>query len=209
MLAFSPLLFRERVSGNHEIRLVGDAGHLLIASPLDNILEAASNWSGVVEIAGNLADIGKKGVVEPPAFEERMVWETLPGSGICTRAKTGEKWKYVSAPDPECINSLRGSLMAKWKTLCDRNPTKAIRWCESEDPKKWGLENLPQLRIAEHQNAAFTPIKQHAFLLYWPGKVEVTGHTAWQRLIWDCGLGSKTGLGVGMVELRREARRCS
>lgn len=199
LMVMSPLAFRDRVSGERDIRMIGKEGKMMIASPLDNIIEAIDRWTGVAEIAGNLVDIGRKDSVDQPVFEERMVWESVPGTGICVRADVDGKRKYISPAHPECGVSLAKAMQAKWEELCRRNLSKAIRWSEAEDPVKWGEENPPTIKIVSYRNNILSPIKEKAMVVHWPGRVEVEGSVAWQRLVWDCGIGVKTGLGVGMV----------
>ena len=199
LMVMSPLIFRERVVGEKNIRMIGNEGKLVLASPLDNIIEAINGWTGVAEIAGNLVDVGRKDAVDQPVFEERMVWGSVAGSGICVRAEVEGKRKYISPAHPECESALTKSMQGKWRELCRRNFSKAVRWSESGDPVKWGEENPPMIKIVSYLNNILSPIKEKAWIVHWPGRVEVVGSVAWQRLVWDCGLGVKTGLGVGMV----------
>jgi len=203
LLVISPLFFKKRNPEMDHIRLIGNSGYLTIASALQEVLMRIGEMSGPLELVGNLCDIGEKSFVDGPAFEEEMIWATAPRTGIITKETvergTG-RFIYPRANKTKCEEALQRSLLWKWRQFCKEEESKAIRWCEVEDPTQWGESNPPQVEILKSDCPFQEKIKEGSVAMGWPGKVKITGHHAWQRLIWACGLGTKTGLGFGMVE---------
>lgn len=209
LICFSSLLFQQRETTlkSDKIRLCGNSGSLLIASPLQNILDAISEISGEITIAGNLADLGKKQLLDNPDFQEEMTWKTLPGSGICVRetfpdgAKGRSGLHLFPQKDKEkCQTAIQRALTFKYRYLCEKDSAKAIRWCENENLTEWGEKNPPQIEILQNLGYYRENIREDAEAYAWPATIKITGHTTWQRLAWDSGLGIRTGLGFGMVE---------
>lgn len=210
LICFSPLIFKERSHETPKIRLKGTKGYFLVSSPIKTILEAIGNISGEIEIAGNVCNIVGIKIKDEIDFANCMVWETMTGSGMCTKKPSLIKCETFVSPKSDgnqiCEKSLLNSLQTKWKELCKVDLNRAIRWCEDDEPLQWMKDNLPTIRIVKVESAKIEKIKENANSLSWTGKIEVNGHTAWQRLIWDCGLGSKTGVGNGAVEPREDAK---
>ena len=202
---------REAARDSDKIRLIGDRGSILVATPLQSasgdgghsVIDAISEIQGQVEIAGNLCDIGKKELLDNPDFVEEMLWLTVPGTGVCTRQvapdKKSGRFIYPKSDKAACEATLTRTLLTKWKYFAEREPQKAVRWCES-DSLTWGDEHPPTVEIISHKLPFREKIKEGATHSAWSGQIKVSGHTAWQRLVWDCGLGTRTGLGLGMVE---------
>lgn len=207
LVCFSPLLFKQRQRQGPALRLTGRAGYFYLATPLPSILSAVERLPKTIDIAGNLLDIGKVELASPPEFTEEMTWRSFPGSGICTRQITIEgglkKGRFIFPEDQksDCENVLARTLLTKWAFLAEREPSRAVRWCGDANPLTWAANNMPKVEILSFFAPKREKIKEGATHHYWPGTVKLTGNPAWQRLVWDCGLGTRTGLGLGMVEL--------
>jgi CRISPR-associated endoribonuclease Cas6 len=210
LICFSPLLFKERKVEGDKIRLKGKWGSFLVSSPINEIIKGFENFPKEIEIAGNSCNIQSFEIKDDVNFENRMVWKTLPGAGICTKKPSLEKTETFVTPkiDGEaiCEQSLLNSLNTKWAELCKVEADKAIRWCDDNSPSTWAMSNQPKIKILKFDYPKLNNIKKNSKSFSWSGIIEVTGHEAWQRLIWDTGLGSKTGVGHGSVEPKTEKR---
>jgi CRISPR-associated endoribonuclease Cas6 len=204
----SPILCYEKKLEKDKIRFITKKTSFLVASPLNSMVEKIGNLFGEIEIGGNICNLVKTELVDNVEFEEEMLWRTFPGSGICTkdpRKIKGETFIFPNTIDKEhCEKALSLTLQTKWQTLCKEQKEKAIRWCEDESPEEWGKNNSPKVEIVHALGRNKEKIKDKAIALCWGGTVKITGNPAWQRLIWDTGLGIKTGVGFGMVEPKRE-----
>lgn len=208
LICFSPLLFKDRTKENDKIRLKGKRGSFYISSPIKKIIEAVKNLPAEMEIAGNACNIQKIEIKDDVNFDEKMIWQTIPGAGICTKKPSLEKTETFVSPkvdgEATCEQSLLNSLNTKWRELCKMDENKAINWCGEDKPQEWANANQPKIKITKFELPKLNKIKENSKSLSWSGVIEVTGHEAWQRLIWETGLGSKTGVGHGAVEPKKD-----
>lgn len=205
LISFSTLFFPKRTIKGNKIKLEGKKGYFFVSSPLKPIVEALTKLKGTITLEGRELEITEVNIKDNIDFEETMIWRTFPGSGILTKSPKEIKSEAFIFPYKEgnelCEEALELTLKTKWKTLCERDESKAIRWCEDENPLEWAISNPPKVKILSTSGARIQSIKKEATALAWGGTIEVTAHTAWQRLIWDSGLGLKTGVGLGGVDV--------
>lgn len=134
----------------------------------------------------------------PPAFKPRMAGKTLsPLVSTTMREHHGKLQAYYYRPtDPEVGEALRRNLIAKYE-IVHGEPCRAPDFTITFDMgyyQRRGGKVSKLLHIKEGQ-AAETRIK--AFEM----PFAVQGNPELLQIAWECGLGDKNSLGLGMVEL--------
>jgi CRISPR-associated endoribonuclease Cas6 len=203
LFCVSPLFWKNREVSKENIRFKGDGFLIFCSTDLNQINEIFTKTEA--EIGGNLFDINRTELVDDPFFSEEMIWRTPAGGGaILTRISRKETRSevHLSPKDSpvETARHLERNLKYRWKQLCHQNPKKAVLWSDSEDPVKWGEEQVVEVDFSGTKTTThFGQIKKAA-LKGWSSTLKVKAPEPFQRLIWSCGLGSKTAFGFGYVE---------
>jgi CRISPR-associated endoribonuclease Cas6 len=214
LLSISPLFFKNRELRGDSIEFRDRRGSFSIGAAHPLLVEKLTNLDGELEVGGNLFEIGDLSIEPTPLFpsDNRLTWVTSSGGGICTLKRRPEgvtaqnrHWILPSNNMEDVVESLISSLNTKWNYFCTIDKNKASRFCESENPIEWAKSNQPSLKVEMLKNN-FHHIKSGVPIGYWRGRVEVDAHPAWQRLIHDCGLGNKTGMGYGYVEVAKPSK---
>jgi CRISPR-associated endoribonuclease Cas6 len=199
----SPLFWKERVLEGDKIRFRGPGYLVFCSADLDQINKLFSKRA--IEIGGNLFDLHQPEFIEDPLFQEVMGWRIPPGCGAVTRtSRKHEKIfkEFTPNSDPEeTAAQLCRNLRHRWKTLCQIMPKSAVLWSDEEDPLAWMESQVIRVSFPNpEKNRVVLGKIRDSVVKGWMGHFQVVAPIAIQRLIWNCGLGSKTALGFGYAE---------
>lgn len=186
---------RRRLQGD---RIVYSPGPIdwLLASPRDEfLLHSATGLlsaGSVVDICGAVLEIESVEAFSTPEFAESVKFTCLtPVIAAAARAEGGTH--YLRPADASFSDVVRKNLLWKYRMLHDSEPANQaleLKFDERyiSDPRNRGGTKL----------ITFKGISMVGAL----APFTLTGSSQLMQTAWDCGLGAKNGIGMGMVEAR-------
>lgn len=188
-----------------------------ICSPWPELMNRLSEGflkTSQIRIGSQLLHIQKAVPVPIPDFKKKMVWcFRQPASCVTSwSSKAENKKRYVLPGAPvdgrTCEVLLRQNLIHKWRRLKEIRPDIAAAWLcrgvKGEKEQADFTEEDIRVRLLPLSSQRNFHKKRHqiktAPVFSWISPVEITAHSAIQRIAWSCGLGEMNSMGFGVVE---------
>jgi len=202
--------------GKRKQLLLGERVWWRIASPWPELSHGIAEsllTAGTIALLNKKFQITGAQLIAPPEFKDEMVWRPFGQSGsICTIWTEKENGKSLPVyPDftgtPSCQKLIADNLIHKFQRLNEIRPDISSAWLKDADIDSIKTVPVSVSFIESAPGRAYKTMRhicKNVPIQSWRCPVSIKAPLPIQRLIWDCGLGSKNSQGYGLVQEGRQ-----